>query len=57
MIHIGINLHSRNMTLVALNDNGKLLVEEKFTNTPDRFFGHFSEPVQAVVECTSIGTG
>ena len=56
MIHVGIDLHSRNMTLVAINDNGKLLAEEKRTNTPanlDRFFGQFSQPVQAVVECTS----
>ncbi|WP_157471068.1 hypothetical protein [Gracilimonas tropica] len=33
MIHVGIDLHSRNMTLVAINDNGKLLVEEKLTTT------------------------
>ena len=32
MIHVGIDLHSRNMTLVAINDNGKLLAEEKMTN-------------------------
>jgi len=44
------------MTLVAVNDNGKLLAEEKMTNTPvnlDRFFDQFRHPVQAVVECTS----
>lgn len=56
MIHVGIDLHSRNMTLVAINDNGKMLIEEKLTNTPanlDRFFGQFDQPLQAVVECTS----
>src|SRR6056297_3132299 len=56
MIHIGIDLHSRNMTLVAINDNAKLLAEEKVTNTPanlSAFFDRFSGPVQAVVECTS----
>lgn len=56
MIHVGIDLHSRNMTLVAINDNGKVLSEEKLTNTPanlGRFFGRFTESVQAVVECTS----
>ena len=34
MIHEGINLHSRNMTLIAINDNGKLLIKEKLTNIP-----------------------
>lgn len=56
MIHVGIDLHSRNMTLVAINDNGKLLGEEKLSNTPanlGRFFERFTGPVQAVVECTS----
>jgi len=54
MIHIGIDLHSRNMTLVAINDNGKFLAEEKMTNTPlnlGRFFEQFNRPIQAVVEC------
>jgi len=56
MIHVGIDVHSRNMTLVGINDNGKLLTEEKLTNTPanlGRFFERFTGPVQAVVECTS----
>jgi transposase len=56
MIHVGIDLHSRNMTLVAINDNGKLLAEEKLANSPvnlERFFGKFNQPIQAVVECTS----
>lgn len=56
MIHVGIDLHSRNMTLVAINDNGRLLAEEKLSSTPanlSRFFEPFTGPVQAVVECTS----
>lgn len=56
MIHVGIDLHSRNMTLVGINDNGKLLDEQKLSNTPanlDQFFSPFTQPVQAVVECTS----
>lgn len=56
MIHVGIDVHSRNMTLVAINDKGKLLAEQKHATTPtnlNRFFERFTEPVQAVVECTS----
>ncbi|MEO9886992.1 MAG: IS110 family transposase [Balneola sp.] len=56
MIHVGIDLHSQNMTLVAINDTGKLLVEDKQLNSPANlslFFQQFNEPVQAVVECTS----
>ncbi|MTI86424.1 MAG: IS110 family transposase [Balneolaceae bacterium] len=56
MIHTGIDLHSRNMTLVAINDNGKLLDEQKLSTTPvnlGRFFSQFGQSVQAVVECTS----
>ena len=56
MIHVEIDLHSRNMTLVTVNDNGKLIAEEKLTNTPanlSRFFEPFTDSVQAVVECTS----
>jgi len=55
MIHVGIDLHSRNMTLVAINDNVKLLSQERMNNTPanlSQFFRQFNEPVQAVVECT-----
>jgi transposase len=57
MIHVGIDLHSRNMTLVAINDNGKVLAEEKQANSPANlslFFQQFNEPVHAVVECTSF---
>ena len=57
MIHVGIDLHSRNMTLVAINDNGKVLAEEKRANSPANlslFFQQFTEPVHAVVECTSF---
>ena|GEM_PF-5381198 len=34
MIHVGIDLHSRNMTLVAINDNGKVLDEQKTYDHP-----------------------
>lgn len=56
MIHVGIDLHSRNMTLVAVNDNGDLICEVKTESNPvglERFFQRFNQPVQAVVECTS----
>jgi len=56
MIHIGIDLHSRNMTLVAINDNGKMLAEAKHPTAPANlslFFQQFDGPVHAVVECTS----
>lgn len=57
MIHVGIDLHSRNMTLVAINDNAKMIAEEKWATTPanlSRFFAQLNGPVQAVVECTSF---
>lgn len=56
MIHVGIDLHSRNMTLVAVNDNGKLISEVKAKSNAielERFFQRFDQPVQATVECTS----
>lgn len=56
MIHLGIDLHSRNMTLVALNDNGKLIREVKAQSNAielEGFFQHFDQPRQAAVECTS----
>lgn len=57
MIHVGIDLHSRNMTLAAVNDNGELLAERKITNSPvllEQFFTDLPRPIQAVVECTSF---
>jgi len=57
MIHVGIDLHSRNMTLAAVNDNGELLPERKITNSAvllEQFFADLPRPVQAVVECTSF---
>jgi len=56
MIHVGIDLHSRNMTLVALNDNGDLICEVKTESNTielERFFQNIDRPVQAAVECTS----
>lgn len=56
MIYIGIDLHTRNMTIAAINDNGDLLKVETIRCCPlalDRFFSTINGPVQAVVECTS----
>lgn len=56
MIHVGIDLHTRNMVNVAINDNAEVVREEKLPTSPTRlteFFSGFDEPVQAVVECTS----
>ena len=57
MIHVGIDLHSNNMVIVAINSNGKVVREAKIPTSPkalDEFFSGFNEPVQAVVECTSF---
>ena len=56
MIHVGIDLHTRNMTLAAVNDNGDLLKMECIPCCKlqlGQFFASIDEPVQAVVECTS----
>ena len=57
MIHVGIDFHSRNMTLAAVNNNGELIAERKISNSPillEQFFADLPRPVQAVVECTSF---
>lgn len=57
MIHVVIDLHANNMVIVAINSNGKVVREAKIPTSPkalDEFFGHFNQPVQAVVECTSF---
>lgn len=56
MIHLGIDLHTRNMVNAALNDNGELLRRENLPANKRAlldFLGSFDEPVQAVVESTS----
>lgn len=56
MIHVGIDLHTRNMVNVALNDNADVVREAKLptsTKALDEFFSGFEEPVRAVVECIS----
>lgn len=56
MIHVGIDLHSRNMTLTALNDNGEVVKTQKITNNKHLladFFTDLSGQIRAVVECTS----
>ena len=55
MIHVGIDLHSNNMVIVAINDNGDEVRQAKLPSNGgalEDFFGTFDEPVQAVVECT-----
>ena len=56
MIHIGIDLHTTNMVIAAINGNGEVIREDKLACSRDelsRFFASFTQPVQAVVECTS----
>ena len=56
MVHVGIDLHTRNMTLAAVNNNGDLLKMECIPCCKlqlGQFFASIDEPVQAVVECTS----
>ena len=56
MIHAGIDLHSTNMVNVAINDNDELVRQSKLPTSRrslEEFFLSFTEPVQAVVECTS----
>lgn len=57
MIHVGIDLHARNMVNKAINSNGEVIREAKLPTTKKAladFFQGFDEPVQAVVECTSF---
>ena len=56
MIYLGIDLHTRNMTIYAILSNGKKLGEWKLPNSVeqlDTLFETFNEPVKAVVEATS----
>ncbi len=56
MIHVGIDLHTRNMVNVAINDNGEKVKQATLPTSRkalNNFFSGFDEPVQAVVECTS----
>ena len=56
MIHIGIDLHTKNMSLAAVNDNGNLVKLESIPcNTVhlEQFFANLGRPVQATVESTS----
>jgi len=57
MIHVGIDLHFKNMVNIAQNDNGDVIADQKLPATVqslERFFAQFDEPVQAVVECTGF---
>lgn len=51
MIYVGIDLHSSNMVLAAVNDNGKFLYEEKIpceATALSDFFKKMNRPVKAV---------
>ena len=55
MIYIGIDLHTHNMTLAAINDNDEELALEKIKCNKrelESFFSKIDQPVQDVVECT-----
>ncbi len=55
MIYCGIDLHANNMVIVAINDNGDEVRQAKLPSNGralEDFFSTFTEPVQAVVECT-----
>ena len=56
MNYAGIDMHTRNMAIAVLNDNGELLALEKIDcceKELEKFFNELKEPVQAVVEATS----
>lgn len=56
MIYLGIDLHTRNMTICAVSSNGKKMGEWKLENDTvllDNLIRNFEEPVMAVVEATS----
>ena len=56
MNYAGIDMHTRNMTIAVINDNGELLALKKIDcckKTLEKFFDELKEPVQAVVEATS----
>ncbi|MEX0639270.1 MAG: transposase [Balneolaceae bacterium] len=55
MTYVGIDLHSTNMVIVALNSNGECIKQDRIACSPkalDEFFSSFSGPIKAVVECT-----
>jgi len=55
MIYVGIDLHSSNMVLAAVNDNGHFLCEKMIPcelAALSDFFNKISRPVKAVVEST-----
>ena len=56
MIYAGIDMHARNMTIAAINNNGELITSQKITcqeKALQRFFDELEKPVQAVVEATA----
>lgn len=56
MIYLGIDLHTRNMTICAVSSNGTKIGEWKLSNCEDqldKLINQFEQPVKAVVEATS----
>ena len=56
MTYCRIDLHSNNMVIVAINNNGEVIREAKLPTSQralEDFFGTFDSAIQAVVECTS----
>lgn len=56
MIYLGIDLHTRNMTICAVSSNGTKIGEWKLSNCEDqldKLINQFEQPIKAVVEATS----
>ena len=55
MIYLGIDLHRRFSYVVAIDSDGKVIIQQRIVHSKElweQFFNHFKEPVQAVVEST-----
>lgn len=56
MIYLGIDLHTRNMTICTVSFNGNKIGEWKLSNDTDQLddlIRELGDPVKAVVEATS----
>src|SRR5699024_4208558 len=55
MVYAGIDLHPKNMAIVAINNNNEVMREAEMPTSVRSladFFSTLDQPVQAVVECT-----